>query len=394
MSLIHLFGLLLGTLAIFPASSIKFMSSKLSRRTSMMTSSMLPTNEKYCLHGKVACVTGATRGIGRGIAIGLAEAGATVYITGRSSGTNITEKTLGGTLEEVIKEIESVGGKGIAIMCDHKDDSQVQSVFKQIEENSGKLDILVNNVFQTPTSPDGTDDDTELIFKNFWEQPGWFWDSFMNIGLRSHYISSHYAFPLLKQTKINNSTASPLIIHISSFGGVSYSFAVAYGVGKAAVDRMARDMALEMVPYGINCISLYPGVVRTERMKGILDSGDWRRRTNLATPNICIESPIFTGRVIAALYNGLENKSLSTMKYNGKVSVVAELAKLLQVKDINGNIPPSIRSLRFLLPSVVLNNFEKVPVALEDFLMKFTPDILLPMALMAGGPPSNSSTEK
>jgi len=209
----------------------------------------------------------------------------------------------------------------------------------------------------------------------------------MNIGLRSHYIASCYAFPLLKKTKEANPSTSPLIVHISSFGGVSYSFNVAYGVGKAGVDRMARDMALEMAPYGINCVSLYPGVVRTERMRDILETGEWRVRTGLATPAVCIESPLLTGRVIAKLYHNLETNALNAHSYNGKVGVVAELAKTLGVTDVTGNIPPSIRSLKFLVPSIVLNQFEVPSVWLEDLLMQLVPDVLLPMSFMAGGPP-------
>ena len=340
------------------------------------------------LRGKVACVTGASRGIGKGVAIGLAEAGATVYITGRSSGNDVTEKLLGGNLEDVISEIESVGSEGIMIRCDHKDDDQVRRVFEEIDRRHGRLDILVNNAFQTPSPPDGAED-PYLLFKKFWEQPGWFWDSFMNIGLRSHYMSSHYAFPLLKKT-MTNTNESPLIVHISSFGGVSYSFNVAYGVGKAGVDRMARDMAYELLPHDINCVSLYPGVVQTERMKTVLGSGLWRNKTNLATPMICTETPRLTGRVISTLYSNLLSKQIKREEYNGKVGVVAELAKKFGVTDMDGNLPPSIRSLRFLIPSVLFAQFPTPPSKeLEELVVRLCPDVLLPMSFMSGGPPSS-----
>eukprot|EP00607_Mallomonas_marina_P008743 CAMPEP_0182417230 /NCGR_PEP_ID=MMETSP1167-20130531/1662_1 /TAXON_ID=2988 /ORGANISM="Mallomonas Sp, Strain CCMP3275" /LENGTH=215 /DNA_ID=CAMNT_0024590639 /DNA_START=671 /DNA_END=1318 /DNA_ORIENTATION=+ len=214
----------------------------------------------------------------------------------------------------------------------------------------------------------------------------------MNIGLRSHYIASCYAFPLLKHTKEFNPTASPLIVHISSFGGVSYSFNVAYGVGKAGVDRMARDMALELTSYGINCVSLYPGVVRTERMVDILESGEFRKRTNLAIPKEFIETPLFTGRVIASFYDALDKKSVSSQTYNGKSIVVAELAKILGVVDVSGCTPPSLRSVRFLLPSLLLNQFKIPPKQLENILIKITPDVLLPMSFMEGGPPEASKS--
>ena len=126
---------------------------------------------KKSLYGRVALVTGASRGIGKGIAIELAEAGATVYITGRSRGGNSTDPIFGGTLEETLDEITQFGGKAIAISCDHSKDEDVENVFKKIEADVGRLDILVNNAFQTPRRPDGIED-KDLLFRNFWEQPG------------------------------------------------------------------------------------------------------------------------------------------------------------------------------------------------------------------------------
>lgn len=184
------------------------------------------------LSGKVALVTGATRGIGRGIALGLAEAGATVYVTGRSSGDRVTEAALGGTLESTVEEIHARGGVGHALVCDHSDDGQVAEAFRRIEEKEGRLDLLVNNAFQTPVPPN-RQADPDLLFRNFWEQPPWFWDALHSVGLRSHYVASFHAFPLLRKSKSEGGT--PLVVHISSFGGVSYSFNVAYGVAKGAL---------------------------------------------------------------------------------------------------------------------------------------------------------------
>lgn len=335
---------------------------------------------KPSLKGKVALVTGATRGIGRGIAL---EAGATVYITGRSTGEFVTDKSLGGTLEETVQEIKSIGGTGIGVVCDHRQDKDVKALFDRIAKDCGRLDILVNNAFQIPLRPDG-ELDNDLLFRKFWELPGWFWDSIFNVGVRSHYVASVYAIPLLQKAKKLSPGKSPLIAHISSFGGVSYSFNTAYGIGKAAVDRMAKDMAIELDGTGISCISVYPGVVRTERMATILSSGEWRQRTGLRTPDQFIETPRFTGRIISEIY--LDRQDNLKIR-NGKICVVAEIAKELNVPDMSGNIPPSIRSLKFLIPSLVLNAFDTPPNGLEDLLIKFVPDILLPMALMSGGPP-------
>jgi dehydrogenase/reductase SDR family member 1 len=338
------------------------------------------------LKGRVCVVTGGTRGIGRGIATGLAEQGATVWVTGRSLNTDKitpTDKKLGGTLEDIQKDINSLGGVARCFQCDHKDDSQVEALFKEIEKVDGRLDLLVNNAFQVPVNPSG-EEDKDLLFRDFWEQPGWFWDSFNDVGLRSHYIASVYAVPLLKKTvsKCKNGDPNPMICHVSSFGGVSYSFNVAYGVGKAGVDRMAKDMAVELKKENIDCISVWPGVVRTERMVDILDSGDWKRRTGLGTPSDFVESPRFTGRVIAALYNEKNRQQ----KRNGKVTVIAEAAKELNVIDMNSSIPPSIRSLKFLIPSLVYGKIESRSALLKSVL-NLVPDILLPMSFMEGGPP-------
>ena len=253
------------------------------------------------LQNRIACVTGATRGIGKGIAISLADAGATVYITGRSDESGPTDKILGGTLAEVVKEIESRNGKCVGIRVDHKNDEDVKNFFQKVDETVGGLDILVNNAFELPSDSANSSATTDVLFQKFWEQPGYFYDAIMDVGLRSHYISTVYAFPLLKRRKISDPSSTPTIFHISSFGGASYSFNVAYGVGKAGVDRMARDMAKELASegntvlfispisqfflnlksyLGISCFSIYPGVVRTERMAPILSSGNQYNQCN------------------------------------------------------------------------------------------------------------------
>jgi len=318
----------------------------------LITTLLLLTVQQHvhgkALLGRVALVTGASRGIGKGIALGLAEQGCTVIVTGRSCGGTTTDKDVGGTLENVVDEIRQLGGVGHALRCDHRNDTDVAAVFDTIAADHGRLDILVNNAFTVPTRPDGQPD-PDLLFRNFWEQPGWFYDALMDVGLRSHYIASVHAVPLLRRATDPRPALPPrrpLIAHISSFGGVSYSFNVAYGVGKvrasalsnpylspylipyltpasygvgkAGVDKMAKDMAVELRELGISCVSIYPGVVRTERMQSMLgdeekqqpgagDNGEeeeseWQRRTGLAAPRGCVETPRLSGRVLAALY--------------------------------------------------------------------------------------------
>jgi NAD(P)-dependent dehydrogenase (short-subunit alcohol dehydrogenase family) len=239
----------------------------------------------YLDRGNLNWYERASRGIGKGIALGLAEElNAVIYITGRSMApASCTDKEFGGSLQETAREIESLGGIAIPCLVDHRNDDEVKALFERIEVEQGKLDILVNNCLQIPMRPDGKED-PDLLFRNFWEQPGWFYDSFMNVGLRSHYIASAIAAPLMQRTasaKDNGRDSNakvPLIAMISSFGGISYSFNVAYGAGKAAVDRLARDMALELKDHGVGCISFWPGVVRTERMADMLAGPDWEKR--------------------------------------------------------------------------------------------------------------------
>jgi dehydrogenase/reductase SDR family protein 1 len=133
------------------------------------------------LHGKVALVTGGSRGVGKGIALGLGEAGATVYVTARSAATRAQ---LPGTAEETAELVSAMGGKGIAVTCDHRDDAAVAAVFERIDREQGRIDILVNNVFAIPDGP--------LFNTPFWQQPIDFWDSMHAVGLRSHYVASRH----------------------------------------------------------------------------------------------------------------------------------------------------------------------------------------------------------
>ena len=351
------------------------------------------------LRGRVALVTGASRGIGRGIALGLAEQGATIYVTGRSLETETsTEKALGGTLSSLVEEINALGGQGRAIQCDHSVDAQVAAAFEQVARDCGGLDLLVNNAFQAPSRPDGQEDG-DLLFRDFWEQPGWFYDQLMNVGLRSHYIASVNAVPLLRtaaEKAKDNGGPAPMIVHISSFGGVSYSFNVAYGVGKAGVDRMASDMSRELAKLGVDCVSVWPGVVRTERMVTLLDSGEFEKRTGLFYPPQLIESPRLTGRVIASLFLADRDKRA---KRNGRVQVVAEVARAEGVVDVSGMQPPSIRSLRSLIPAIVLGKMgatsreSEQGRSIESLLTSWTPDFLIPMSLMSGGAPAQDQQE-
>lgn len=185
------------------------------------------------LDGPVALVTGASRGIGRGIAVGLGEAGATVYVTGRSLQPDRSTDPVGGSLAETCSAVEAAGGRCLPVAVDHTDDRQVQSLFSRIEqENQGRLDLLVNNVYG------GVRALRESIGQPFWEADPGLWDACNGAGLRSHYIASVHAERLMVKRQRG------LICTISSWGGLFHLFNVAYAVGKSACDRLAADRDL------------------------------------------------------------------------------------------------------------------------------------------------------
>lgn len=293
------------------------------------------------LKNKIALVTGATRGLGRGIAIGLGEAGATVYITGRSLDASDNEDDVSGSLSETKLAVEKAGGICIPVQIDHKDDEQVESLFNQIEqEQQGQLDILVNNAFS------GVKVLRDSYGKPFWENKTFLWDAVNNVGLRSHYVTSMFAARLMTQRR------QGLICTISSWGGLSYIFGAAYGAGKASCDRLAADMAVELESYNVASVSIWPGVVGTEHISRFADEIQDQDTVNSPSKSISDrynwETPLLTGRVIAALAT-----EPNIMKRTGKVQIVAEIAQKYRIIDENKQLPVSLRSLRFLLPFAI-----------------------------------------
>ena len=196
------------------------------------------------LTGKITLVTGASRGIGKGIAKQLGAAGATVYITGRSQST----------LDDCCMEINKAGGIAKPVVVDHSNDAEVEELFNRIaKENDGKLDLLVNNAYAGVTTIQ------ESRGKKFYDTPAaGVWDTINGVGLRNHYLCTVFA------SRIMTKRQSGLIINISSPGGLKYLFNVAYGIGKVACDRMANDCAVELKDKNVTMISLWPGPVLTE----------------------------------------------------------------------------------------------------------------------------------
>jgi NAD(P)-dependent dehydrogenase (short-subunit alcohol dehydrogenase family) len=276
--------------------------------------------ESKHLQGKVAVVTGASRGIGKGIALELGAAGATVYVTGRS----IDPGKLPGTVSKTADEIDQLGGKGIAVPCDHHVDDAVEAVFAQIEREQGRLDVLVNNVYDAPGS-------ARWLGKTFWEVGPKGWDHTFEIGVRSHYVASHFAAKMLIGSQ-------GLIVSVSSPGAIAYTHNVVYGVAKAAVDRMTVDMALELKDHGVTVASIWPGIVNTELLQMIPAGEDGRRILSLPGEGdfdlADAETPHYSGRAVVALATDHER-----MGKSGRAFYVADLADEYGFTDIDGRRP-------------------------------------------------------
>jgi dehydrogenase/reductase SDR family protein 1 len=271
------------------------------------------------LNGKVAVVTGASRGVGKGVALGLGEAGAIVYVTGRTIKDQTDVEKLGGTVFETAEAVTAMGGKGIAMPCDHREDAQVEEVFKQVAKKSKRIDILVNNAWGGYENM--REGRTLTFFKPFWEQPFWRWDAMFDAGVRAAYTASAFAARMMIKKK------SGLIVNISFWSAQVYMNNTAYGVSKAAVDKMTEYMAHELKKYKIGVVSLYPGLVRTESIM--------RNAKHFDMSNS--ESPQFIGRVVAALATDPD-----IMKKTGKVLVAAQEALEYDVQDIDGKQPRPI----------------------------------------------------
>ncbi len=275
------------------------------------------------LSGKVAVVTGASRGIGKGIALALGAEGATVYVTGRT--VDPGAHALPGTVSETAAEVDRRGGRGVAVQVDHSDDHQVAELFERVRSEHGTLDILVNNAFALP------DDLTEPT--PFWEKPLSNWEM-VDVGVRSNFVAARHAAALMVPKR------SGLIVAISGYTGVAYTYGVLFGMCKTAVDRMARDMAIELQPCNVASVSLWQGLTYTERaQRNIAQNPDMTKAAATNPAGGC--SPEYPGRVIAALA-----ADPHVMARSGGTFITAELAAEYGITDIDGTTVPSMRAER------------------------------------------------
>jgi dehydrogenase/reductase SDR family protein 1 len=254
---------------------------------------------KMNLDGRVAVVTGATRGVGRGVATELGLCGARVFVTGRSAPDQ-------GHLDEGVT----------GIRCDHRNDDQAEDAFGRILRTANTIDILVNNVWG---GYEGMIENGQFTWsKPFWEQPLWRWDAMFGAGVRASYHASQLAAPGMIARRRG------LIVNISFWAAQKRIGNVAYGVSKAATDKMTADMAAELKPHGVAVVSLYPGLVRTEK---VMEAAAYLDLSNS-------ESPRFIGRAVAALAADPD-----VLRHTGKVLVAASLATEYGFTDIDGKAP-------------------------------------------------------
>jgi NAD(P)-dependent dehydrogenase (short-subunit alcohol dehydrogenase family) len=275
---------------------------------------------------KIAVVTGASRGAGRGIAIALGSHGCTVYVTGRSEKPG--DASLSGTIYETADAVTAAGGKGIAVRVDHADDAQVKALFERVRGEQGRIDILVNNacaIHDELTAPG-----------NFWEKPLALGDM-LDVGLRSSYVASWHAAPMMVAAK------GGVIVFTSASGSVHYVYGPAYGAHKAGVDKLAADMAVDLKDFGVAAVSIWMGALKTERLQAIMAADP----AKFGYLEKILETPDFTGHVIWALAS-----DPGLMALSGQTVIGAEMALKYGIRDAGGRQPPSLRDMHGVAPRV------------------------------------------
>ena len=278
------------------------------------------------LAGKVALVAGATRGAGRGIAVALGEAGATVYATGRSTRERRSEIDRPETIEETAELVTAAGGEGIAVAVDHLDSAQVRGLVERIDSDHGRLDVLVNDIWGS-----------EHLFE--WSTPVWEHDldnglRLLRLAIHTHLITSHHALPLLLRRP--GGLVVELTDGTAAYNADHYRVSMFYDLAKNSVTRMAWALAQELGPHEGTAVALTPGWMRSEAMlehHGVTEAS-WRDATQ-RTPHFCIsESPRYVGRAVAALAADPD-----ASRWNGRSLSSGQLAKVYGFTDLDGTRP-------------------------------------------------------
>ena len=270
------------------------------------------------LAGKVCLVTGASRGVGRGVALGLLEAGATVHITGRTvrNGEHPEGLDRAGSLAAVLDESGKYPGRCVAHRVDHAYDAETEAVVHRVLAEEGRLDILVNSAW--PGYERMEEDNRFTWVDPIWQQPMWRWDAMIGVGARSAWCAIRVASEAMARQR------SGLIVNISFWAAQKFMQNVVYGVSKAAMDKMAADVAHQMREFDVAAIALYPGLVRTEE---VLKNAQYFDMSNS-------ESPEFQGRAVAHLA-----ADQALLQKSGRVFTSADLALEYGYADIDGYQP-------------------------------------------------------
>jgi len=298
----------------------------------MATQARKGKHDPRSLHGKVAVVTGASRGAGRAIAAVLGEHGATVYVTGRSVRGKPTTDNLPGTIEESAEEVTRRGGRGIAIRCDHANELEVESLFLKVRGERGRLDILVNNAW-------GGYEGDRLIPAFFWHAPLRLWDAMFERGLKAHLLATYFAIPLMIESaalaaRSKSSHKPGLIVSTIAWDHDKY-IGNFYDGSKHSIVRLLWGLAMELREHHIATVALAPGFMRTERVMSHANrEADWKKIPWLKRS----ESPEYLGRAVAALA-----RDARLMRRSGKAFHVGELAREYGFTDTDGRrVPPFI----------------------------------------------------
>jgi NAD(P)-dependent dehydrogenase (short-subunit alcohol dehydrogenase family) len=282
------------------------------------------------LEGKVALVAGATRGAGRGIAVELGAAGATVYCTGRTTRAQSSELNRPETVEETAELVQKAGGKGIAVQVDHLEAAQVQALVQRIEREQGRLDILVNDVW-------GAD------FLIQWNVP--VWEHSLEKGLRmlrlavdTHIVTSHFALPLL--IKNPGGLVVELTDGTAEYNRTNYRLSLFYDLAKTSVTRMAWAQAKELAPHHCTAVALTPGWLRSEQMLdnyGVSEA-NWRDAIAKQPHFVITETPRYVGRAVARLAADPQ-----VARWSGQSLSSGQLAKVYGFTDLDGSQPDAWR---------------------------------------------------
>jgi NAD(P)-dependent dehydrogenase (short-subunit alcohol dehydrogenase family) len=276
------------------------------------------------LQGRITVVTGASRGAGKGIAVALGEAGATVYVTGRSSTATGSTHRWPGTIDETAAAVTAAGGVGIPVRVDHGEEPQVAALFQRIRTEQGRLDLLVNNAWSAHDAKE------DLGLRPFWEIPTRLWEPMINGGARLGLLASTHAVPLML------AQGRGLIVNTTFWDHGEYTGNLYYDLAKNTINRLAYDMAQDLKPHGIAAVAVSPGWMRTELVLQAMasDEAHWRENPALATT----ESPFYVGRAVAALA-----ADPAIMARSGHCLTVGELAREYGFTDIDGRQPPPFR---------------------------------------------------